>query len=274
MVKATGVFYHTSFSKRSYLTLGSRLQDFPEAFGVFEDRDNFRLVECKPVDEGLILKVHTPELLEGVRRDALCSTAWHSAGGVVEAGEMVYRGELRNAFCYIGAGGHHAGRDYFWGFCCFNDVVLSIRNIYDKFGERRVAIIDTDAHHGDGTRELVKDSNILHYCICGADYISRDRLKVDVSYYTHDYTEAVETFADFASRYKPELIFWYFGHDTHVGEYGDIGLVVEDYVRTARFIKDLAAELCNEKLVVVLGGGSLPEIARESTLAIIDVLLE
>ena len=274
MMKPTGVFYHPSFSKRSYLTIGTRLRDFPKAFEIFSDRENFLLIECPRVSEELILKVHTKELLEGVKRDPLCSTAWHSAGGVVKAGEMVMSGKLRNAFCYIGAGGHHAGRSYFWGYCCFNDVVLSIYNIFEKFGEKKIAIVDTDAHHGDGTRELVKDMNVLHFCICYNDYTSEDGLKIDRNYFTGDYFKYIEEFCERVRNYKPDLIFWYFGHDTHVGDYGDIGLTVKDYVKIAKKLKDLASKVCNERLIVVLGGGSIPEIARDSTLAIIDVLLD
>lgn len=271
----TGVFYHISFSRRSYLTIGTRLRDFPEAFKEFEGRENFKLIECPKVDESLILQVHTKRHLEGVRNDPLCSTAWHSAGGVVKATEMVYEGELRNAFCYIGAGGHHAGRDHFWGYCCFNDVVLAITNLRNRHGSVKVAIIDTDAHHGDGTRELVEnDENTLHYCICPSDYTSPDKLKIDVSYYRHDYIQAVKDFCEIARDFSPSLLFWYFGHDTHVGDYGDIGLTVRDYVEIARILKGFAEEVCGGKLVVVLGGGSIPEIARESTLAIIRVLLE
>ena len=77
-----------------------------------------------------------------------------------------------------------------------------------------------------------------------------------------------------AENFSPDLIYWYFGHDTHIGDYGDIGLSVRDYIKIARILKDLAKRICNEKLVVVLGGGSIPDIARESTLAIIRVLLE
>ncbi len=271
----TGVFYHISFSRKSYLTIGTRLKDFPEAFKEFERKENFKLIECPRVDESLVLQVHTRRHIDGVERDSLCSTAWHSAGGVVKAAEMVYEGELRNAFCYIGAGGHHAGRDYFWGYCCFNDVVLSMKNLRNKHGDVRFAIIDTDAHHGDGTRELVSDDKkTLHYCICSSDYISPDGLKIDVSYFNHDYIQAVEDFCDVAENFSPDLIYWYFGHDTHIGDYGDIGLSVRDYIKIARILKDLAKKICNEKLVVVLGGGSIPDIARESTLAIIRVLLE
>ncbi len=271
----TGVFYHESFSRRSYLTVGTRLRDFPMAFREFRASKNFRLIESPRVSEELVLQVHTPELLEGVRADSLCSTAWHSAGGVVKAIEMVFEGELRNAFAYIGAGGHHAGKNYFWGYCCFNDVVLAYRNLVNKHGSVRLAVIDTDAHHGDGTRELtMHDSNFLHYCICYSDFESQDKTKVDVSYYKREYLELVNGFSDYACNFKPDLIVWYFGHDTHVGDYGSIGLTVSDYIKIARFLKGLAAEICNEKLAVVLGGGSISEIARESTLAIIRELLK
>lgn len=270
----TGIFYHPSFSKRSYLTLGTRLKDFPDAFKDIE-KLNVKIFESPRVDDELILKVHTIKHVYEVKNDPLCSTAWHSAGGVVRAAEMVYSGELRNAFCYIGAGGHHAGREYFWGYCCFNDVILAIQNLYDKFGKARVAIIDTDAHHGDGTRQLVNDLNFdaFHFCICSNDYVSEDGLKIDVSYFSCEYLKAVEMFCEKLEEFRPEIVFWYFGHDTHVGEYGDIGLTVADYVEIAERLKN-AAQICGDKIVVVLGGGSIPEIARKSTLAVIKTLLK
>lgn len=270
----TGVFYHPSFSRRSYLTLGGRLKDFPKAFERIKNQ-SLKVFECKPVSESLVLEVHTEDHLKRVLEDPLCFAAFYSAGGVVEAAEKVYSGELRNAFCYIGTGGHHAGKDYFWGFCCFNDVVLAIKNLYKKFGTVRTAIIDTDAHHGDGTRELIeKDENVLHFCICSQNYVSQDGKKIDVSYFDVPYIKAVETFCDFSRKFKPDLIFWYFGHDTHIGDYGDVGMEIEDYIEIARILKNLAEEICNGKIVTVLAGGSDPDVARESTLKIIEILLE
>ncbi len=274
---STGVFYHPSFSRRSYLTIGTRLREFPEAFKLLKEKyPNIVIFESKPISEELILKIHSPELLEGVKKDVLCSTAWHSAGGVVEATEKVYSGDIRNAFCFIGAGGHHAGRRNFWGFCCFNDVVLAIQNLRDKYGSAKIAIIDTDAHHGDGTRELIQDdSDILHYCICSNDYSSEDGLKIDVSYFDKtpdEYLRLVRDFAEYARSFEPYLIFWYFGHDTHEGDYGDIGLTVRDYIKMAEILVALAEEICNGRIIVVLGGGSSPRIATESCLAIIEEL--
>ncbi|MEM4565646.1 MAG: histone deacetylase [Archaeoglobaceae archaeon] len=269
----TGVFYHESFSKKSYLTLGNRLKDFPKAFELLKGR-NFVLFESPEVSFDLLRKVHTNEMIEAVLSETLCSTALRSAGGVVNATELVFKGKLKNAFCYIGAGGHHAGRDYFWGYCCFNDVALAIENLYEKFGEKKVAIIDTDAHHGDGTRELVKNRNVLHFCICDRDYESRDLLKIDRSYFLNDYFDLVADFVDKCEKFAPSLVFWYFGHDTHVGDYADIGMSVDDYVKIAKTLKSCAQSVCNGKLVVVLGGGSLSDVARDATIAVIKELSE
>jgi hypothetical protein len=69
MSRLTGIFYHESFSRRSYLTVGARLADFPEAFDPLVADDNVRIFESQPVSRELILSVHTPELIEGVKGD-------------------------------------------------------------------------------------------------------------------------------------------------------------------------------------------------------------
>jgi acetoin utilization deacetylase AcuC-like enzyme len=271
----TGVFYHPSFSRRSYLTVGARLADFPGALDGILERDNVLLCEPEPVSRQLLLKVHTPDLLKGVERDPLCSTAWHSAGGVVSAGEKIARGEITNAFVFIGAGGHHAGRKEFGGFCCFNDVALCIVNLREKLGLRRFAILDTDAHHADGTRDIFRDDpDLLHICFCGTDYESADGTKVDVACPNPredgEYQRPMnDTYFDLVARhaphrvsqFKPDLLFWYFGFDTHQGDYGDIGLSGPCYWNIADLMKVLADKVCGGKLEVVLGGGSHQPLA-------------
>ena len=271
---ATGIFYHPSYSRRSYLTVGARLADFPMALdGILRD-ERVKLYEPGPVSRELLLKVHTPGLIEGVKGDPLCSTAWHSAGGVVMAGEKIAEGEIGNAFAFIGAGGHHSGRDFFGGYCCFNDVALCVVNLREKHGFRRFAILDTDAHHGDGTRELfLDDPDVLHVCVCGREFESPDRTKVDVGFPDLRGSTAVRTindayfdrvalqFPDRVRRFRPDLIFWYFGFDTHQGDYGDIGLTGPCYWDIALLMRDLAGEVCGGKLAVVLGGGSHTKLA-------------
>ena len=282
----TGIFYHPSFSRRSYLTVGTRLADFPMALDPVLRTGGVRMYEPGPVPIELVLKVHTPYLVEGVRADPLCSTAWHSAGGVVMAGEKIAEGEIVNAFAFIGAGGHHAGRDYFGGYCCFNDVALCIVNLREKHGFRRFAILDTDAHHGDGTRDLFRnDPDILHVCFCGTDYESPDGTKVDVASpsawgrglgersVNENYSDLVARhFPPRVRRFAPDLIFWYFGFDTHQGDYGDIGLTGPCYWDIALLVRDLADEICGGRLEVVLGGGSHTQLATRLIPPIIERL--
>jgi acetoin utilization deacetylase AcuC-like enzyme len=271
---ATGVFYHPSFSRRSYLTVGARLADFPMALDGILLRCRVKLYEPGPVSKELLLKVHTQGLIDGVKGDPLCSTAWHSAGGVVMAGEKIAGEEIGNAFAFIGAGGHHSSRDAFGGYCCFNDVALSIVNLREKYGFRRFAILDTDAHHGDGTREIfLADPDILHVCFCGQEYESPDGTKVDVAYphapgigdgrAINDvyFDRVANRFPDRVRRFRPDLLFWYFGFDTHQGDYGDIGLTGPCYWNIALLMRDLAEEVCGGKLAVVLGGGSQTNLA-------------
>ncbi len=282
----TGVFYHPSFSRRSYLTVGTRLADFPGALGTLLAGGRVRLYEPGPVSEELLLKVHARDLLERVVQDPLCATARHSAGAVVEAGERIAKGEVANAFAFIGAGGHHAGRDDFWGFCCFNDVALAIVNLREKTSLKRFAIVDTDAHHGDGTRGLLGgDPDVLHLCFCGTDYESPDGTKVDVAVPQPEEADPagrpmndryLEVVAREAPRrvtaFAPDLLFWYFGFDTHRGDYADIGLTGPCYVRIADLLVDLAGAACGGRLLVVLGGGSLRELAKELIPPVIERL--
>ena len=284
----TGIFYHPSFSRRSYLTQGSRLQHFPAVLQPLlnSPRGSWRLYESPPVDEQLLLQVHTPRLLQDVRDDPLCSTAWLSAGGVVSAAEKIVRGEIRNGFAFIGAGGHHAGRNFFGGFCCFNDVVLAIRHLRENHGVSRFAILDTDAHHGDGTRSLLKDDpRSLHVCICSFSRQSSDGTKVDVPLHAPRaplrntealdprYVEAVlSAFQPRAQNFEPELLFWYFGFDTHQGDYGDAGLTSQAYTSLAGALKKSADDICEGRLLVVLGGGSRGDIAAEVIPPVIKAL--
>lgn len=277
-----GVYYHPSFSRKSYLTVGNRLRDFPEALEELLKRPGIRLFTSPRVPEEYILKVHAPEMLTAVARDRLCSTAYESVGGVVAAMEALARGELERAFCFIGAGGHHAGYRHFWGACCFNDVVIAITRVREISAWRRFAIIDTDAHHGDGTRQLVsQDPDILHLCFCGDDYRSPDGTKIDVDVYhlswhgdpDTEYLQAVRTHLPAVVEFRPDLVLWYYGFDTHREDYGSLGLSTQVYFDLCELMLETAAAV-RTPLQVVLGGGSLPHLATATIPEIIRRLLE
>ena len=185
------------------------------------------------------------------------------------AAEKIASGEIERAFAFIGAGGHHAGRDFFGGYCCFNDVAIAIAHLRDASGVRRVAILDTDAHHGDGTRDIVRDDpDVLHVCVCGMNDVSPDGTKVDVPAPRpgRDTDEAYlriaeAAFSPRARAFRPDLAIWYFGFDGHQGDYGDMGLSLRCFVGLADLMVRTAKEASGGKLLTVLGGGSRTDLA-------------
>ncbi|MCL4503612.1 MAG: histone deacetylase [Deltaproteobacteria bacterium] len=280
-MKSVGVFYHPSFSRKSYMTIGNRLRDFPEALEPLLQKPNVRLFEAPRVSKDLILKVHDPEMLEMVARDGFCSTAYESVGSVVAGMEALANGEIERAFCFIGAGGHHAGYRQFWGACCFNDVVIALKHVRELSPIRRLAMVDTDAHHGDGTRQLIRDDpEVFHLCFCGASFQSPDGTKIDVNVHRlsggdpdAQYIELVRQHLPQVSQFTPDLLLWYYGFDTHQEDYGSIGLTEDAYFQICDLMIANAAAL-QVPLQVVLGGGSLSHLATATIPEIIRRLAE
>ena len=156
-MKRIGIYYHPSFSRKSYMTVGNRLRDFPEALEPVLARPNVRLIESPRCPRRSSSRSTPRKCWPRVAHGAsIYSTAYESVGGVVAGMADLATGAIDRAFCFIGAGGHHAGHRQFWGACCFNDVVIALTHTREISPWRRFAIVDTDAHHGDGTRQLVQ----------------------------------------------------------------------------------------------------------------------
>ncbi len=281
-MKKIGIYYHPSFSRKSYMTVGNRLRDFPEALSPLLARPNVRLIEAPRVAEELILKVHDPGMLTMVATDGMCSTAYESVGSVVAGMEDLARGEVDRAFCFIGAGGHHAGYRQFWGACCFNDVVIALTHTREISPWRRFAIVDTDAHHGDGTRQLIRDDpEVFHLCFCGTNFKSNDGTKVDVNVPRKNWQEDPDAhYLDLVRQhlllipaFKPDLLIWYYGFDTHRDDYGSIGLSEAAYFAICDLMLTASAGM-GVPLQVVLAGGSLSHLATATIPEIIRRLAE
>jgi acetoin utilization deacetylase AcuC-like enzyme len=281
-MKNIGIYYHPSFSRKSYMTIGNRLRDFPEALEPLLAKPNVRLIEAPRASEELILKVHDPEMLTMVAMDGFCSTAYESVGSVVAGMTDLAKGEVDRAFCFIGAGGHHAGFRQFWGACCFNDVVIALTHTREISAWRRFAIVDTDAHHGDGTRQLIRDDpEVFHLCFCGLNFHSDDGTKVDVNAYRlnrfddpdEQYLELVRHNLPLIPPFKPDLLIWYYGFDTHRDDYGSLGLTENAYFAICDLVLAASTEM-GVPLQVVLAGGSMSHLATATIPEIIRRLAE
>jgi acetoin utilization deacetylase AcuC-like enzyme len=278
---STGIFF--------YYQQGERLRDFPQALDGILDKDVVFLYDAfypskpkssfdvEPIPRETLHKIHSSDMVERVKATGDYEGADYSAAGTVAAAIRIWAGEITNAFVFTGYGDHHAGSNFFGGGCYFNGAAIAIRELREHFSVKRFAIIDTDAHHGDGTWELFEnDPNALYICFCSRRFEEKNKnvnVHVPVGVNDSSYLALVmDAFEKWGKVFQPEIIFWNWGYDGTAGEYGDIGLTPELHVQIAVEIKRLAQEVCNGRLVIILCGGSQRKLASFLIPRIIEIL--
>ncbi|WP_374355164.1 histone deacetylase family protein [Limnohabitans sp.] len=217
-----------------------------------------------PLDPDTLINIHTWD------------AALRSAGAAIEATDAVIEGELENAFCAIRPPGHHACRDKAMGFCFFNNVAIAAKHAVERHGLKRVAIVDFDVHHGNGTEDIVAgDDRILmvsffqhpFYPEGGSQSNAENLVNVPVPAYTKgmDIRELIEVmWIPRLEAFQPELILISAGFDAHrEDDMGQLGLVEQDYTWITMRIKDIAKRYAKGRIVSCLEGGyNLSSLAR------------
>lgn len=278
----TGIFFHYQ--------QGERLKDFPDALEGILEKENVSFydayypskpqsyLDLTPLPTEALYRIHTREMVERVKATVAYEGAILSASGTYSAALRMCSKEITNAFVFTGYGDHHAGRDHFGGGCYFNGAAIAIRELMAKGLASRFAIIDTDAHHGDGTWELFEnDAEVLYLCLCSEPFEEiKHTVNIPVPSRVSDdeYLELVEkALRKYVRPFGPELVFWNWGYDGTVGEYGDIGLTPSCHVEIARLITGAALQLCRGRLITVLCGGGRRELASQLIPKIIGILI-
>ena len=204
------------------------------------------------------------------------AAAVRAAGAAVRATELVLDGQCENAFCGVRPPGHHATRDQSMGFCFFNNVAIAARYALDVRGLKRVAIVDFDVHHGNGTEDIIAgDERVLMVSIfqhplypnSGAVPKGENMVNVPVPPYTRgpEIREMIEAmWLPELERFKPEMIFISAGFDAHrEDDLGQLGLVEADYEWMTLRVMDVAKRHAQGRIVSCLEGGyHLPALAR------------
>ena len=199
-----------------------------------------------------------------------------AAGAAVAATDAVLDGRASNAFCSVRPPGHHATRDAAMGFCFFNNVAIAARHALDVRGLERVAIVDFDVHHGNGTEDIIAgDERVLmvsifqdpFYPFSGGVPKGDNMVNVPVPAYTRGpaVRELIE--ANWMARleaFAPQMIFISAGFDAHRDdELGQLGLVEADYEWITLRIKGVADRHAQGRIVSCLEGGyNLGALAR------------
>ncbi|MDW5563400.1 MAG: acetoin utilization protein AcuC [Methanomassiliicoccus sp.] len=235
-------------------------------------------------------RVHPPSFVTEVERGCIAGSlldrgdtpgnpglftgALAAVGGTVRGVEGIMNGEFEHAFNPAG-GLHHAHPEAVSGFCVFNDIAVAVRCLQREFGLQRIAVVDIDGHHGDGTQDIFYGESVLTISLHrfsrgffpgtgnmderGTDEGKGYNINIPLPPGTDDrtYMEAYRTIALPALKaYQPQFIIHQFGADGH---YKDplvgLGLTTLGYAELARTMHGLAHELCDGRYLVVGGGG-------------------
>jgi acetoin utilization deacetylase AcuC-like enzyme len=268
------------------------------------------LLEITPeqATKGVIQAAHTPEHfrrvegafangLEMLDADTAISmksfdAALYGAGGVCRAIEAVMTGEADNAFVAVRPPGHHATAESAMGFCLFNNVAVGARYAQNRYKEiERVAIVDWDVHHGNGTQGIFFDDPSVHFFSMhqypwypgtgsrGETGFGRGRgytLNVPVKAHAKasDQKRMFEAaISDIGANFKPDLIIVSAGFDAHLTDpLGQLRLEDDDFVSMTRTLKQWAADACGGRIVSALEGGYNLDTLGESVKAHVGAL--
>ncbi|MBI1889762.1 MAG: histone deacetylase family protein [Burkholderiales bacterium] len=215
------------------------------------------------------------------------NAALHAAGAAVAATDAVIAGELDNAFCAIRPPGHHATPAEPMGFCLFNNIAIAARHALDVHGLERVAIVDFDVHHGNGTEAaFIHEDRVLmvsffqhpFYPYSGTQDIGAHAVNVPVPAYSKgDVVRQLvtEKWLPALHAHQPQMIFISAGFDAHrEDDLGQLGLVEADYAWITQQIMGIARQYAQGRIVSCLEGGyNLSALAR-SVVAHIKVLAD
>jgi acetoin utilization deacetylase AcuC-like enzyme len=214
------------------------------------------------------------------------NAAWHAAGAAVLATELVVRGEVQSAFCCVRPPGHHAERGKAMGFCFFNNLAVGAAHALSALGLERVALVDFDVHHGNGTENIFAgDPRVLMvstfqhplYPFSGDIPQGDNMVNVPLSPRTRGdaLREAVTNhWLPALERFRPQMIFISAGFDAHrEDDMANLGWVEADYAWVTREVLQVAERHAGGRVVSLLEGGYHLSALARSVAAPVKVLI-
>ena len=292
----TAIVHHPIYAKHD---TGPGHPEMPERYQVVMDAlrgDEIlwsSLTEITPekASKGVILAAHTPHhfkrvenaFAEGLDRLDMDTTismksfdaSLFAAGGCIAAVDAVMQGEVDNAFVAVRPPGHHATAERTMGFCIFNNVAVAARHAQNHYKEiERVAIIDWDVHHGNGTQGIFYTDPSVHFFSMhqypwypgtgsrgetghsrglGATMNVPVRANTPSNEQKRMFEAALD---DIAKNFKPDFIFISAGFDAHLTDpLGQLRLENNDFISMTNSVKQWAADVCRRRVVSCLEGG-------------------
>ena len=217
------------------------------------------------------------------------NASFDAAGSILAAIDGVQNKEFKNAFCAVRPPGHHAEKNKAMGFCIYNNVAIGANYLINEHNYNKVAIIDFDVHHGNGTQNIFyENENVLfisthqypYYPGSGSDqekgkFNNIKNIPLPAGTNSSEYLNAFEHALKKLKEFKPEFILISAGFDAHKDDpLAQIKLETEDFYTITKRILETSKMFCDGKVVSILEGGYDLEALRDSTKRHVDALIE
>ncbi len=284
-----------------------RLEHIVERLDQSGLRDELVAIDSPPVDGEWLAEVHHPRYPDLVRQ--VCASgasmlptgdtnvcvesydiALRAAGGALAACDAIMDGTVRNAFCAVRPPGHHAVPHGGMGFCVFNNVAVAARYLQRHHGLERIAILDWDVHHGNGTQDIFYEDPSVLFCSThlwpfypGTGQAGEtgsgagDGFTINVPMSHGDGDDVIlpafdETFRAAVDEFEPDFVLLSAGYDAHHEDMlGGMTVTDEGFQRLAAIVREMADTHCDGRLLATLEGGYTVETLARNVWDTLDV---
>ena len=274
----------------------------------FKKIDNKELIWKKPAkfDQSFLINTHSSKYIDLVNKsfpenglafldgDTVVSPGSKEAtkdavGSIITAIDGVQQKEYKNAFCAVRPPGHHAEKDKAMGFCIYNNVAVGANYLIEKYKYNKVAIIDFDVHHGNGTQDIFYDNEkVLYISTHQYPYYPGSGSEKEIGKFNNilnipleagttagEYLNAYENVLKKLKEFKPEFLLFSAGFDAHIDDpLAQLRLGSEDFYKLTKRSLEIIKSTCNGNVVSILEGGYDLKALQDSTKRHVDALIE
>ena len=274
----------------------------------FKKLDNKNLIWKKPTkfDQSLLINTHSSEYIDQVNQsfphsgfnfldgDTVVSPGSKDAtkdavGSIIAAIDGVQNKEFKNAFCAVRPPGHHAEKEKAMGFCIYNNIAVGANYLIEKYKFNKVAIVDFDVHHGNGTQNIFyNNKKVLYISTHQYPYYPGSGSKkengkfnnilnipLDAGTSADEYLNAYEHVLNKIKEFKPEFLLFSAGFDAHIDDpLAQLRLGSDDFHKITKRTLEISKSFCNGNVVSILEGGYDLKALQESTRRHVDALIE
>jgi acetoin utilization deacetylase AcuC-like enzyme len=274
----------------------------------FKRLDNKNLIWKKPstFNQSLLIMTHSSDYINQVNQsfpndgfafldgDTVVSPGSKDAtkdavGSIIAAIDGVQNKEFKNAFCAVRPPGHHAEKEKAMGFCIYNNVAVGANYLIEKYKYKKIAIIDFDVHHGNGTQNIFYDNEKVlyisthqypYYPGSGSEkekgnFDNIFNIPLEAGTTATEYLNAYEHVLKKLKEFKPEFLLFSAGFDAHIDDpLAQLKLRSEDFYTLTKRTLEISKSFCNGNVVSILEGGYDLSALQDSTKRHVDALIE